>query len=176
MMFKDRKEAGKLLAKALAHLKDEAPVIVGLPRGGVPVAFEGANVLNAPLDLVLIRKIDAPVQPALAIGAIVDNGIATGATIRAAIEGLRQADVVRLIVAVPVAPRDTADALRSEVDEFVCLVAPKVFDAAGSFYEACSQKPDETVIAFLNHVMKQQAADAPYMDQAMEYEKAPFFS
>jgi predicted phosphoribosyltransferase len=140
------------------------------------VAFQVGNVLNAPLDLVLIRKIGAPGQPALAIGAIVDDGIATGATIRAAIEGLWQAGVVRLIVAVPVAPRDTADALRSEVDEFVCLFAPKFFDAVGSFYEDCSQTPDEAVIAFLDHAMKRQAADTPCMDQAMEYEKAAFFS
>jgi putative phosphoribosyl transferase len=71
----------------LAHLKDDAPVIVGLPRGGVPVAFEVANALNAPLDLALVRKIGAPGQPELAIGAVVDDGIATETAMRVAIVG-----------------------------------------------------------------------------------------
>ena len=84
--------------------------------------------------------------------------------------------MARLIVVVPVAPRDTAATLQSDVDEFVCLFVPEFFDAVGSFYKDFSQTPDEAVIALLDHAMKRQAADTPCMDQAMEYEKAAFFS
>lgn len=216
MTFKDRRQAGQLLAQALAHLRQAAPVVIGLPRGGVPVAYEVAIALDAPLDLALVRKIGAPGQPELAIGAVVDgehphivvnrelaalvgaddaymahaartkvaeieerrrryfgghtrpslkgrtvivvdDGIATGATIRAAIAGLRQSAVTRLVAAVPVAPRDTAAALQADVDDFVCLHSPELFDAVGRFYDDFRQTSDDEVVALLRRAEAHQA-------------------
>jgi putative phosphoribosyl transferase len=208
-VYRDRTDAGQQLARALAHIKAEAPVVVALPRGGVPVAYEVAKALEAPLDLALVRKIGAPGQPELAIGAVVDgenlhvfvnrdvaalfqeseryieeetqkkiqeiedrrrryfggrsrpslkgrtvilvdDGIATGATMRAAIEGLQQSGVARLIVAVPVGPPDTIAKLRTEVDDVICLETSLFFSAVGQFYEDFSQTTDDEVVEFLH--------------------------
>jgi len=203
-MFHDRQDAGRQLAAALAQFKDRQPCVLALPRGGVPVAFEVAKALQAPLDLVIVRKIGAPDQPELAVGAvvdgahpelvinreivalldisdeylaeekarqlkeierrrqtylagrpgldvsgrtalIVDDGIATGATIRAALLATRRAHPKLLVLAVPVAPTDTITALRSEADEVVCLEPHDVFGAISVFYADFTQVSDEEV-------------------------------
>jgi len=214
-MFRDRVDAGRRLAVELARFRDESPCVLALPRGGVPVAVEIATALNAPLDLVLVRKIGAPDQPELALGAvvdgsrpevvlnreivdllevpeayisresarqlqeierrralyladrprvdiagrtalIVDDGIATGATIRAAILATRRAQPKRLILAVPVAPKDTLAALRKEADEVVCLEAYEEFGAIGLYYADFTQVSDDEV----RHLMAQAARPA----------------
>jgi putative phosphoribosyl transferase len=207
-VFSDRTEAGRRLAERLEHLKDQQPVVLALPRGGVPVAYEVAKALEAPLDLVLVRKIGAPFQPELAIGAVVDgerpelvlnrdvvdeyrisesyveserrrqldeierrrelylagrprapirdrtaividDGIATGATMEAALLATRRAGPKHLVLAVPVAPPDTIERLRSEVDEVVCLMVPAFLGAIGSFYRDFRQLDDGEVIELL---------------------------
>ncbi|MBI1783584.1 phosphoribosyltransferase [Candidatus Sumerlaeota bacterium] len=207
-MFRDRTEAGKMLARALAKYREEKPVVLGLPRGGVVVAYQVAELLNAPLDIIVARKLGAPDQPELAIGAVVDgdqpvtvlnpeiiasygitraylneaiqeqlteigrrqrvyrnghdpiplqdctlilvdDGIATGASIRAAIRGLRRKKIRRLVLAVPVAPPETVEALRPEVDDLVCLDTPRNFMAVGAHYEEFDQTSDKEVIDLL---------------------------
>lgn len=207
-MFVNRKEAGRKLADALRYLKQERPCVLALPRGGVPVAYEVALALEAPLDLVLVRKIGAPQEPELAVAAvvdgvraelvrneeliamlgvseaylaqemarqlaeierrrtaylgdrppvplagrtalIVDDGIATGATIRAAILAVRRANPKRLVLAVPVAPPDTLERLRPEVDEIVCLEVHDPFRAIGGYYADFAQLDDATVRALM---------------------------
>jgi predicted phosphoribosyltransferase/pimeloyl-ACP methyl ester carboxylesterase len=207
--FKDRVEAGKKLAEAVAHLKDENPIVLALPRGGVPVAFEVARALEAPLDVVLVRKIGAPGQPELGLGAVVDgpdpkivynedvvrlvhpsegylwaeeqrqlaeidrrralyrtgreplpvqgrtvvvvdDGIATGGTMRAVLQALRAAGATRLVLAVPVAPADTLEELSALADEVVCLATPEPFYAVGAHYGNFDQTSDEEVIDLLN--------------------------
>lgn len=207
-MFANRKEAGRKLADALRHLKEQRPCVLALPRGGVPVAYEVALALEAPLDLVLVRKIGAPQEPELAVAAvvdgvhaelvrneeliamlgvsetylaremarqlaeierrrtaylgdrppvalagrtalIVDDGIATGATIRAAILAVRRANPKRLVLAVPVAPPDTLERLRPEVDEIVCLEVHDPFRAIGGYYADFAQLDDATVRALM---------------------------
>ena len=204
MIFLDRKEAGVRLAKELQRFEGRDPVVLALPRGGVPVAFEVAQALDAPLDLVLVRKIGAPGQPELAVGAVVDgdhieivtneelvaelgltsawlekhaaheveeierrrrlyfaghdrpaiqgrtaivvdDGIATGATTRAALRAVRRRQPKQLVLAVPVAPAETLEALRSEVDEVVCLETPWPFGAIGFFYRDFQQVGDDEV-------------------------------
>ncbi|MDO8360075.1 MAG: phosphoribosyltransferase family protein [Devosia sp.] len=208
MSFADRREAGQLLAQALHGYKLQQPVILALPRGGVPVAAEVATALGAPLDLLIVRKIGAPSFPELAMGAVVDgetpivvrneavivaegvaeadflaaeqrelaeirrrrdryigdrphpplsgrtvividDGIATGATVRAAIRALRQAHPKRIVVAVPVAAADTLIDLRREADEVVCLEAPEAMGAIGYYYRDFAQVSDDEVIAAL---------------------------
>jgi putative phosphoribosyl transferase len=208
MMFRDRKAAGRLLAERLKTMSLDRPVVLALPRGGVPVGFEIVTALGAPLDLVLVRKIGAPDQPELALGAVVDgsrpeivlnedivrhlavpeawieaaaerqlaeierrrrlyfagrarvplagrtaivvdDGIATGATMEAALHATRRAAPAQLVLAVPVAPPDTLERLRQEVDKVVCLAAPAFFGAVGSFYEDFDQVEDETVADLL---------------------------
>lgn len=212
-MFSDRNEAGRLLGERLLHLRGGDNVVLGLPRGGVIVAAEIAAALDAPLDVLVVRKLGAPAQPELAIGAVtdvegpqailndhviravgaspeyielesqrqlaevrrrhalyrggrpavrlegrcaivVDDGIATGATVRAAIQALRRQAARRVVLAVPVAPADTAEALRREVDELVCLHAPRNFTAVGAFYADFSQTTDDEVIATLEEAAK----------------------
>lgn len=207
-LFRDRVHAGQELAEALAHLADEAPLVLALPRGGVPVAFEVARALKAPLDLVLVRKIGSPGNEELALGAVIDganpqyvvnqellrqinpppswfpeemhrqlkelerrrqhycgdrpapsvagrcvividDGIATGATVRAALKGLRQTAPRRMVLAVPVAPRDVIEALRGEVDELVCLAMPEPFIGVGRHYADFDQTSDEQVVDLL---------------------------
>lgn len=207
--FKNRQDAGRQLAERLLRYRDERPVVLALPRGGVPVGYEVAVTLDAPLDIVVVRKLGAPGQPELAIGAVVDgddpqsvlnpdlmrlldvseeylarevdrqlweirrrerlyrgdrpharvegrtaivvdDGIATGASMRAALRGLRRAGPARLVLAVPVAPPDTVEALRAEVDDLVCLSTPEPFMAVGQHYEDFSQPTDEEVIELLD--------------------------
>ncbi|MBS0559807.1 MAG: phosphoribosyltransferase [Proteobacteria bacterium] len=208
MRFSDRESAGRLLAARLAALKDANPVVLALPRGGVAVAAPIARALAAPLDLVLVRKIGAPDQPELAIGAIVDgappelvmdparvaalhvgadyiaraqdealreierrravyaagrspvevagrtaivvdDGIATGATVLAALRAVRRRGPARLVLAAPVAPTDAVARLREEADEAVFLDTPANFYAVGQFYEAFPQLTDAEVVALL---------------------------
>jgi putative phosphoribosyl transferase len=210
-LFADRSEAGRALAQRLLRFKDERPVVLALPRGGVPVGFEVARALEAPLDLVLVRKIGAPFQPELAVGAVVDgsrpetvlneemvrefgipetyiaeesarqlaeierrrelylagrtripveartaivvdDGIATGATMEAALHATRRANPKRLVLATPVAPPDTIERLRPRADEVVCLAMPRLFGAIGAFYEDFRQVNDEEVVDLLRRV------------------------
>ncbi len=207
-MFADREEAGKRLAARLDRFRNERPCVLALPRGGVPVGFEVAASLNAPLDLILVRKIGAPFQPELAVAAvvdgdtpelvvndevasllalpeeffehereeqlreierrrklylgtrprvdvsgrtalIVDDGIATGTTVRAALRAVRRAKPKRIVLAVPVAPVETLEQLRHEADEVVCLEAYEQFGAIGLYYADFRQVEDEEVRAFL---------------------------
>lgn len=209
MSFLDRTDAGKRLAAALMRYRDDKPVILALPRGGVPVALEVARALDAPLDLLIVRKIGLPQQPELAAGAVVDattpivvrneavirmarlseaefgrikdaeiseigrrrrsylgarpqpeltgrtvividDGIATGATMRAALRALRLCRPRRLVLAIPVAPADTLEALRGEADEIECLETHVWFGAIGNFYSDFRQVSDEQVIAALD--------------------------
>ena len=207
--FRDRTEAGQLLAKKLKLTFDAncADVLVlGLPRGGVPIAYEVALALKAPLDICLVRKLGAPHNKELAMGAIgmggvmvvnddvveslgvsaetiaavvaleekelerrdrayrgdrplpnvqgrtiilIDDGIATGATLRAAIATLKQQKPASIIVAVPVAPRSTCNELKAEVDNVVCLVAPESFYSIGVWYDKFPQTTDEEVRSLL---------------------------
>ncbi len=208
MPFKNRSEAGRKLAAALAKYKDQEPVVLALPRGGVPVAAEVAAALDAPLDLILVRKIGVPTQPELAMGAVVDggaaivvrnedviqlagieeadfaavcaaelaeierrrqlylggreradvagctaividDGIATGATTRAALRATRRRNPKRLVLAVPVAPTDSLAELRGEADDIVCLEHHDLFGALGFYYRDFHQVPDKDVIEIL---------------------------
>ncbi len=202
-VFGDRRDAGRQLAARLLQYKNQQGVIVlALPRGGVPVAFEVARKLHGPLDVFLVRKLGAPGHEELAMGAIasggvrvlntdvvralhlseldieaaaaretlelerreyeyrgqrpplavngrtvilVDDGLATGSTMRAAITSLRRQDVGRIVVAVPVGARHTCGELEREADEIVCLVRPVDFEAVGEWYENFSQTSDAEV-------------------------------
>ena len=209
-IFADRTDAGRQLASALERFKSAKPVVLALPRGGLPVAYEVANALDAPMDLVLVRKIGAPWQSELAIAAVVDggrpetvvnqdivnqlhiqpsyieeqaaveleeierrrqryladrprvdvagrtaividDGIATGATMEAALHATRRARPKHLVLAVPVAPPETIERLRAEVDEIVCLQSPKLFGAVGVFYAEFHQLSDDEVVDLLQH-------------------------
>ena len=209
MAFSDRSDAGRRLAKALSKYEDSNTVVLALPRGGVPVAAEVAAALNAPLDLILVRKIGVPVQPELAMGAVVDgaapiivrndevieltgttarefdeacarelaeierrrqlyigerarveiaghvvilidDGIATGATTRAALQAIRKRKPKELVLAVPVAPPETIRQLVKEVDTLICLETPEDFGAIGYFYRDFRQVSDREVIEILN--------------------------
>jgi putative phosphoribosyl transferase len=201
--FRNREEAGRELAEALADYNDRSDVIVlALPRGGVPVGAEVAHALGVPLDLMLVRKLGVPGHEELAMGAIasggirvlnedvvgalefdeaairaaergerqelerrdeayrhgrppvaladrtvilVDDGLATGATMRAAVAALKRQQAERIVVAVPVAPPQTCEVLRGEADEVVCLAAPDPFMAIGVWYEDFPQLTDEEV-------------------------------
>jgi putative phosphoribosyl transferase len=218
-LFGNRSEAGRVLAQRLLAFKGERPVVLALPRGGVPVGFEVAQSLEAPLDLVLVRKIGAPFQPELAVGAVVDgahpetvlneemirefqiperylaeegarqlqeierrreiylggrarapverctaivvdDGIATGATMEAALHATRRANPKHLVLAVPVAPPDTIERLRPQVDEVVCLATPRVFGAIGPFYEDFRQLTDDQVIDLLRRAVRSEPETA----------------
>jgi putative phosphoribosyl transferase len=207
-MYRDRAEAGRQLAAALDGYRGQDCVVYALPRGGVPVAFEVAKALSAPLDVILVRKIAAPFQPELALGAVVDgpapeivlnddiaqqlrpdpdflqqaaerelkeihrrrqvylcghpqisakgriaivvdDGLATGATARAALRALRRQEPRRVILAVPVGPRDTIELIRGEVDDLVCLSIPEDFGAVGAYYRSFPQITDAEVVALL---------------------------
>lgn len=203
--FNDRHSAGRLLGRQVRSLTLHDPVVLALPRGGVPVGEEVARALHAPLDLLLIRKIGAPGQPELALAAVVeghppsvilnesvqavvrapaqwladavhretieiarrrqmylqgraalpllgrevvlvDDGIATGTSVRAALAVLRAQGVSRLVLAVPLAPPDTVARLRGEVDDLVCLTQPWPFEAIGLHYRDFHQLADDEVI------------------------------
>lgn len=208
MTFSDRAEAGRQLANPLLRFKGQKPLVLALPRGGVPVGYEIALALDAPLDVILVRKLGAPGQPELAIGAIalgtqpemvtdrdliaalsisqrelatieaqemrelrrrrhiyradrpppdlrgrtaivVDDGIATGATMRAALRAVRSGQPAHLVLAVPVAPSETLDVLIPETDEVVCISRPRLFLAVGQFYRNFPQLDDREVLALL---------------------------
>ncbi|WP_025662849.1 phosphoribosyltransferase family protein [Rhizobium sp. IBUN] len=210
MFFSDRSDAGKQLALALESYKgkDKDVVIFALPRGGVPVAIEVASYLGASLDLLLVRKIGVPIQPELAMAAvvdsaqpvlvrneevirraqvsvrefeqlrqcavaelqrrrqlymtgrpaqdalgrvaiIVDDGIATGATMLAAVRGLRQRHPSKIVVAVPVAPAYELTAIMAEADDVVCLHTLDYFEAVGSYYADFPQLSDDVVVALM---------------------------
>lgn len=207
-MFSDRTQAGKALAERLAEQKPENPIVLALPRGGLPVAAEIAGALDAPLGLLLVRKVGVPFQPELAAGAvvdgdepeyvinhdilratgiseeafeaaaakqldeiarrralyyrdrkpvpvsgktaiIVDDGIATGATVKAGIIGVRRRGPKRIVLAVPVAPKETVDELRPLVDDVVCLETPDPFFAIGCHFLDFRQLTDDDVIRIL---------------------------
>ncbi|TNE39816.1 MAG: phosphoribosyltransferase [Sphingomonadales bacterium] len=209
-LFRDRRAAGRRLAMALGRFAPMAPVILALPRGGVPVAYEIATSLHAPLDLLLVRKIGAPGNEEYGIGAVidgadpqlvlneeamkrlapgpdyiraemhrqlaelerrrraylgerpppslsgrtvilVDDGIATGGTMKAALQGARKARPERLILAVPVAPRETLETLRDTCDEVICLATPHPFYSVGACYTNFDQTDDEEVQTLLHH-------------------------
>lgn len=206
VLFDNRRDAGKQLATKLQHLRHEPVVVLGLPRGGVPVAAEVARALAAPLDVILVRKLGLPFQPELALGAIgeddvqvlnpdvvnlgdisqgmiaevearervelqrraelfragrqrqslehrtaliVDDGVATGSTARAACEVARAHGAARVVLAVPVAPPGWAARIGEAADELICLATPENFDSVGQFYDDFSQTTDDEVIACL---------------------------
>jgi putative phosphoribosyl transferase len=206
MMFVDRTDAGRHLAQRLRHLRGADVVVLGLPRGGVPVAFEVAEELRAPLDVIVVRKLGSPFQPEYGFGAIgeggvriiddyvvrqtvltgvlitevesreravlnrrvsqlrgdhppvplagrtvviVDDGIATGSTARAACQVARARGASRVILAVPVGPAEEAAALRGDADEVICVRTPARFSAIGQWYGDFSQVTDEEVTTLL---------------------------
>jgi predicted phosphoribosyltransferase len=213
MIYRNRTEAGNYLAAQLPHYANRDDVLVlALPRGGVPVAFEVAKALRAPLDIFLVRKLGIPGHEELAMGAIatggvrvlndevveylripsrvidsvaadelrelerrerayrgnnpepevraktvilVDDGLATGSTMRAAAAALRQQNPARIIVAVPVSAPETCDEYRMGVDEIICAATPKRFQGVGKWYEDFSQTTDEEVRSLLEQARSQ---------------------
>lgn len=217
--FRNRTEAGQALAAELARRGYADPVILALPRGGVPVAIEAVRALKAPMDLVMVRKIGAPGQPELAVAAVVngddpqlavnasvarhaglsmqdiegmaeaqlaeirrrralylkgraqvpvegrtaivvDDGIATGATMRASLKAVRQRHPAKLVLAVPVAAPDTLEDLSAEVDDIVCLFRPLMLGAVGAHYADFGQTPDEEVIRLMDEAERLQPRPA----------------
>ena len=214
-IYKDRADAGQKLAAALQPFRGPETLVLGVPRGGVVVGAEVARALESPLDVVIARKIGAPHQPELAIGAVVsgdhirvldeaairylqvppeyiehetarqldeirrrveyyrggrpnpelrgktvivvDDGIATGYTIRAALLGLRRLQPARLVVAVPVAPASAAVDLGSLADDVVCLQTPEPFMAVGAWFGNFEQNEDEEVVALLTERFRSRA-------------------
>jgi putative phosphoribosyl transferase len=214
--FRDRAEAGRLLAAKLAHYANRDDVLVlALPRGGVPVAFEIARSIHAPLDVFLVRKIAAPGQEELAMGAVatgnvrilqrdviqalgiseamieratasaleelarrervyrgsrpspevrgrivilVDDGLATGSTMHAAVAALKQQQPARIVIAVPVAPPETCEEFRTEVDEVVCIATPEPFHAVGQWFANFAQLSDDEVRDYLERAGEEFAA------------------
>lgn len=207
MAFRDRADAGRVLAAALGHLAgDPRLLVLGLQRGGVPVAYEVARALQAPFDVLLVRKLGVPSQPELAMGAIagggvrvlhqavidalaippavvdavaeregaelarrekayrddrpmievagrtvvvVDDGVATGSTMRAAVAALRAQGAGRIVVAVPVGARETCEELARLADEVVCPRTPASFHAVGQWYDDFRQTTDDEIRALL---------------------------
>ncbi len=215
--FRNRTEAGQLLAEQLLAYRDRPDVLVlGLPRGGVPVAYEIARALHLPLDICLVRKLGTPRHPELAMGAIasgnvrvlnrdvlqslhispealeqttqreerelqrrdrcyrgeqplpvvqdrvvilVDDGLATGSTMRAAITTLRTQNPREIVVAVPLAPASLCRELAQEVDRLVCLLMPESFQAIGFWYDNFTQTTDEEVRQLLGQVARYDEVD-----------------
>ena len=216
MLFRDREDAGQRLAKALVAFKGKPCVVLALPRGGVPVAAKVAAALEAPLDLLLVRKIGAPRQPELAIGAVIDggtpiivrdqelirltgtsakqfdqlcareiaeierrrkfyfggrpppslrgrvaividDGLATGNTMRAALQAARLREPKALVMAIPVAPPGTLESFLGEADQIVCLALPEPFGSVGQFYQDFTQVSDVDVVRLLSESAKQIA-------------------
>ncbi len=215
MRFRDRQDAGQKLAKLLMPLKGEHPIVLGLPRGGIPVAFEVAKALGAELDMWIVRKVGAPAQPELGLGAVaegdvvyvdpqtmawagvgqdqmarlveqkklevaqrvalfrgqhappnvagrcvivVDDGIATGGTVLAALQALRTLSPKRIVLAVPVASPQTLERMKAYADEVYCVMATEQLDAIGAWYEDFTQTPDTQVFSLLAQAT--QANDA----------------
>jgi len=211
--FRDRKDAGRRLAERLEQYREESPIILALPRGGVPVAYEISRALRAPLDIFIARKLGAPGREEFGIGAVaqggvrvlnehavealeipkeyieraakekteeierrlrslrgdrpepeiegrtailVDDGLATGVTARAAVEALRRQNPRRLVLAVPVCAAQTVEPLRPGVDELVCLEVPSNLMAISLWYEDFYQVPDEEVIELLERARRER--------------------
>src|SRR6267378_8331191 len=217
-LFRDRREAGRVLAEKLAAYANRPDVLVlALPRGGVPVAYEVARALGAPLDVFVVRKLGVPGYEELAMGAVatggvrvlneqlverlgipddmidavaareqqelarrerlyrggrpppdvrgrtvilVDDGLATGATMRAAIMALRQLQPARIVAAIPTASPETCEELRAEVDDVICAITPEPFLAVGHWYEDFSQTTDDEVRDLLARQQRQHSVDA----------------
>jgi predicted phosphoribosyltransferase len=217
-LFRDRSEAGWLLAAKLAEYADRPDVLVlALPRGGVPVGYQVASALHAPMDVFIVRKLGVPGHEEFAMGAVatgglrvindqvvrtlgipdyvidavatweqqelerrerlyrgdrpppdvrgkivilVDDGLATGSTMLAAVQALRRQGLARTVVAVPVASRDTCELLKTEVHEVVCAVTPEPFYAVGLWYQDFSQTTDEEVRELLARSAAQVGAEA----------------
>ena len=214
MVFADRDDAGRRLAARLGHLRGEPVVVLGLPQGGVPVAFQVAQALAAPLDVIVVRKLGVPFQPELGMGAVgedgvrvinptialaagvseddlaavqareqatvearaaryrarrpreplagriavvVDDGIATGSTARAACQIARALGAARVVLAVPVAPPGWQSRIGEDADEMVCADAPRGFIAIGQYYGRFSQVSDDEVIACLERAATRQS-------------------
>jgi putative phosphoribosyl transferase len=213
--FPDRRAAGQLLARALAHYAAEAPIVIALPRGGVPVGFEVAAALRAPLDVWVVRKLGAPWNPELGMGAVaeggylylsreivreagvseeelarlieakrrevaarsrlfrgkrrrpelrgrtvilVDDGIATGGTVAAALGAVRRAGAAKVVLAVPVAAADSLEWLAESADDVVCLSAPARLGAVGNWYEVFHQVDDDEAVALLGRARRAHAS------------------
>ena len=213
VIFKDRVAAGEILANKLSKYAAENPLVLGLPRGGVPVAFEVAKALKAPLDVYIVRKLGVPGHEELAMGAIatgdvrvlnesvigplhisneaietetekekeelkrregvyrsgraplnvanrtvllIDDGIATGSTIKAAIAALKKQKAAKIIVGVPVAPASTIEELKKEVDDIVCVSTPDFFIAISVWYDEFPQTTDEQVRKLLKKAQTQK--------------------
>lgn len=207
VLFANREDAGERLGKALERFRGQRPLVLGIPRGGVPVAAQVARALDGELDVIVARKLGSPFSPELAVGAVtadgarylntqtidelgvpgdyldnvtkekrseaesrerrfragraplsvegrtvilVDDGLATGSTMIAAARSVRARHPQRLVIAVPVAPRETCDAMRAEADEVTCLETPAVFLAVGLHYRDFSQTEDEDVERILD--------------------------
>jgi putative phosphoribosyl transferase len=220
--FEDRRDAGLVLGERLLGYRDERPVVFALPRGGVPVGYEVARALGAPLDVLVARKLGAPDQPEFGIGAVapggvrvlnvdvvrrlgipeeyveevtrretaeverrlrhfrgdrpepevrdrtailVDDGLATGVTARAAIKAPRLREPRRIVLAVPVCAAQTARLVSSEADELVCLESSSGLGAIGFWYRDFSQVPDEEVIDLLERARAELERDAPGEDR-----------
>jgi predicted phosphoribosyltransferase len=216
MLFEDREDAGRRLVERLVPYKEERPVVFALPRGGVPVGAEISRSLQAPLEVIVARKLGAPDQPEFGIGAVapggvrvlneravqslgipddylnwisaweseeaerrlrlfrgerpypdlttrtailVDDGLATGVTARAALLALRRLNPHRLVLAVPVCAPQTVELLRLETDDLVCLLLPAELGAVGLWYRNFEQVPDEEVVRLLEEVRHCEASD-----------------
>jgi putative phosphoribosyl transferase len=216
MPFRDRREAGRRLAERLSGLQPSSPLVLGLPRGGVPVAFEVAQALGAPLDVLVVRKLGVPFQPELGMGAvgedgvrvlnadvlrqagvsdaqlaeveareraeveeragrlrrgrpavplrdrtvvIVDDGLATGGTARAAVRVARERGAARVVLAVPVAPPDTVAALHRDADDVIAVETPEPFFAIGGWYTDFSPTSDQEVVELLDAASAVSRAD-----------------
>lgn len=217
MRFQDRTDAGRRLASALMRFRDSNPVVLALPRGGVVVGYEVARALDAPLDVLVVRKIGAPGQPELAAGAVaeggevlmnervdemlglseddiralaarelpeierrvqrfrggqgpvdvagktvilVDDGLATGTTARAAVRALRRRNPAKIVLAVPVGAPESVRDFESLVDEVVCLSQPYDFFAVGQFYHNFEQTTDDEVVELLERARRERGARA----------------
>ena len=221
-MFANRRSAGRRLAARLHQLREEKPIVLALPRGGVAVGFEIAEGLDAPLEIVLVRKIGVPWQPELALGAVVDganpqvlindilaaelaidqnyitsetarqleeierrrkvylgdrtplplagrtvivvdDGIATGSTVRTALRAIARTGAGKIVLAVPLAPEDALEELRKEVDEIICVSTPSPFLAVGAYYAEFGQLADADVISLLEerHRRMARSGDRP---------------
>jgi putative phosphoribosyl transferase len=219
-LFVDRSDAGRKLAAKLMGYRDARPVLLALPRGGVPVAYEIATALQAPMDLLFVRKIGVPWQPELAAAAVadvggreivrnervisltdlpdgyieeqarleleeiarrrsvycegrpmmdlagrtvivVDDGIATGSTVRAALRAVRRADPAKIVLAVPVAPSETLADLEKEADAICCLESSDDFGAISQFYLSFRQLGDEEIVDLMGRARSQESAGVP---------------
>lgn len=224
MRFRNRTDAGRQLAALVTQYRAESPLVLGLPRGGIPVAYEVARTLGAPLDVWVVRKVGAPGQPELGLGAVaeggalfldrgmmhslgfsetevmqtaereadevtarvarfrgpqpapelqgrtvilVDDGVATGGTVRAAIRALRERRPGKIVLAVPVGAVESLDALRPEVDELVCVHPAEFMMSVGEFYDDFSQTSDEEVQELLARA-RGQRREAGSPEAAME--------